>query len=65
MWFLERTPTNTKTQRLDKKLDTEYPLQPPNSLSDEEFISLKRSFILPLIESNEAADILDFYEQTV
>ncbi|XP_035739662.1 uncharacterized protein LOC118449328 [Vespa mandarinia] len=57
--------TNTKKQYLDKELDTEYPLQPSNSLSDEEFISLKRSFILPLIESNEAADIFNFYEQTV
>ncbi|KAL2737933.1 hypothetical protein V1478_002019 [Vespula squamosa] len=53
--------TNKKTQRIDKKLEMQYPVQPSNSLSDEEFILAKRRFILPLIESNEAANIFDSY----
>ncbi|KAF7383710.1 hypothetical protein HZH68_014467 [Vespula germanica] len=56
--------SKTKTQQLDKRLDAEYPLQPVNSLTDEDFIMTKRSFILPLIESNEAADTFDFYQRT-
>ncbi|KAI4503726.1 hypothetical protein M0802_001129 [Mischocyttarus mexicanus] len=55
----------TKKLRLKEELESEYPPQPPNSLPDEDLISIKRSFILPLIESNEAVAIFELYRGTV
>ncbi|XP_043489276.1 uncharacterized protein LOC122515830 isoform X2 [Polistes fuscatus] len=59
------TKGTKKLQRLKGELEREYPPQPPNSLPDEDIISNKQNFILPLIESNEAVAVFELHRGTI
>ncbi|KAK2588069.1 hypothetical protein KPH14_004134 [Odynerus spinipes] len=60
-----RRSATVKSKLPSLKIDTtkEYPVEPPNSLLEENLLSIKRSFLLPLIESKEAADTFDLFHE--
>ncbi|XP_054006692.1 uncharacterized protein LOC128891295 [Hylaeus anthracinus] len=52
------------TGKRKKKTQPEVPVTPPPSLTDEEMLTNKRKFILPLIEAENALEIFEQYEDT-